>query len=265
MEKVMAKELLVQIDTDGFYTYDVADVESLSLRVEANAHVEVCFTLKGELDFHSEMLLGAGVEAHILVVNECVSSKEKFHFALARDAKLRLGFYELKENSVDLSAQVDLIEEGADVDITTSSISSSKKQFAISCVHQAPHTYSNLKNFEISKQGSDYKLDAGGEIVKGAYGSKMHQASRVLTTHEDQSSEVIPSLLIDENDVEASHACSMGKMDENYLYYLQSRGIDEAKARELLTLSYLLPISDVIDDEKTKEMLTMHIRSRAGL
>lgn len=89
--------------------------------------------------------------------------------------------------------------------------------------------------------------------------------SRILTTSDHQRSEAIPVLLIDENDVAASHANSMGKMDDDYLYYLKSRGIKEEQARELLTLSYLLPISEILDREETREMLTQKIRSRAGL
>lgn len=57
----------------------------------------------------------------------------------------------------------------------------------------------------------------------------------------------------------------MGKMNAEDLYYLQSRGISDEQAKELLTMSYLLPITDVLDNEEVNAELVTMIRSRMGL
>ena len=108
-------------------------------------------------------------------------------------------------------------------------------------------------------------MEACGKIVKGAHDSASHQASRVLTLSNQQSSEVIPLLLIDENDVKASHATTLGQPDENQLYYLQSRGLSRSQALGLLTVGYLMPISDLFDDATYHDEMKNEIEKRVGL
>lgn len=108
-------------------------------------------------------------------------------------------------------------------------------------------------------------MEACGKIVKGAHDSASHQASRVLTLSNQQSSEVIPLLLIDENDVKASHATTLGQPDENQLYYLQSRGLTREQALGLLTIGYMMPITTVLDDEKLAAELKNEIETKVGL
>ncbi|MPN41600.1 hypothetical protein SDC9_189154 [bioreactor metagenome] len=69
-------------------------------------------------------------------------------------------------------------------------------------------------------------------------------------------------LLIDENDVEASHATSVGQIDENQMVYLQSRGLNEKQVMGLITIGYLMPITGFIQNEELKEVLTNVIESK---
>ena len=59
-------------------------------------------------------------------------------------------------------------------------------------------------------------------------------------------------MLIDENDVEASHATSVGSVDENQLFYMQTRGLTKKEVLSLIAVGYLSFITDVIDDEDLK-------------
>lgn len=53
--------------------------------------------------------------------------------------------------------------------------------------------------------------------------------------------------------MKASHAAGVGKMDEEHLYYLQSRGLTKKQAMQLITYGYLKPVIEVIDNEMLKE------------
>ena len=72
-------------------------------------------------------------------------------------------------------------------------------------------------------------------------------------------------LLIDENDVQASHATTMGQIDENQLYYLQTRGLTKTQALGLITIGYLLPIASSLDDETLQEELSAKVEKKVGL
>ena len=62
-----------------------------------------------------------------------------------------------------------------------------------------------------------------------------------------------PILKIDENSIEASHAAVVGKINDEHLFYLVSRGLSEAEAKELITLGYLKPILKGFQDEEVAE------------
>ena len=77
-----------------------------------------------------------------------------------------------------------------------------------------------------------------GHIIKGAKGADAQQESRVLMLSDQARSDANPILLIDENDVTAGHAASIGQVDPEDMYYLMSRGLDKATAERLVCLLY---------------------------
>ena len=69
-------------------------------------------------------------------------------------------------------------------------------------------------------------------------------------------------LKIDENDIEASHAAVVGKINDEHLFYLTSRGISETEAKELITFGYLKPILLGFKEEQVKEHISSLIEGR---
>ncbi|OIK99040.1 hypothetical protein ATW86_05740 [Oenococcus oeni] len=74
-----------------------------------------------------------------------------------------------------------------------------------------------------------------------------------------------PILLIDENDVEAGHAASIGRVSPEQLYYLMSRGLTVDRARQLLVKGFFddlldrLPIDNLrveLDQALERRLLT---------
>ena len=67
-------------------------------------------------------------------------------------------------------------------------------------------------------------------------------------------SDANPILLIDENDVTAGHAASIGQVDPEDMYYLMSRGLDKAMAERLVVRGFLgsviveIPVKEVRDE-----------------
>ena len=105
-------------------------------------------------------------------------------------------------------------------------------------------------------------MNAVGSIEYGAIGAESHQTSRALCFDSEMNAKIIPVLLIDENDVKASHATSVGRVDEDQLYYLQSRGLSPQQCTALISTGYLLPVTEVIHDEKLKESLKNELEEK---
>ena len=71
-----------------------------------------------------------------------------------------------------------------------------------------------------------------------------------------------PILKIDENDIEASHAAIVGKINDEHIFYLTSRGLTEEEAKRIMTLGYLKPIMVGFVDDEIKEEIEKLIEGK---
>ncbi|MBF7017568.1 Fe-S cluster assembly protein SufD [Staphylococcus durrellii] len=94
-----------------------------------------------------------------------------------------------------------------------------------------------------------------GYIKHGGTKSNANQESRVLMLSENARGDANPILLIDEDDVEAGHAASVGRVDPEQLYYLMSRGISQREAERLVIHGFLDPVVRELPIEDVKRQL----------
>src|SRR5690625_1984990 len=99
-------------------------------------------------------------------------------------------------------------------------------------------------------------FNAIGKIDDGASGANAEQESRILMLSKGARGDANPILLIDEDDVTAGHAASVGRIDELQMYYLQSRGITPDEAKRLIIHGCLAPVAKELPIETIKQSLT---------
>lgn len=105
-------------------------------------------------------------------------------------------------------------------------------------------------------------FNAIGKIENGATRSNAEQESRLLMLSPNARGDANPILLIDENDVTAGHAASVGRVDEEQLYYLQSRGIPREEAERLIIHGFLTPVVEEIPIETIRSQLEQLIERK---
>ena len=110
--------------------------------------------------------------------------------------------------------------------------------------HLRPFTTSEVTNYAVANDQGKIRQEVVGKIHKGNHGSVCRQQNRGVILKEGGSIQVDPYLLIDEYDVEAGHGAAVGQIDPDELYYLQSRGLDEAMAKRLIITGYVKPLLD---------------------
>ncbi|HLI73988.1 MAG TPA: SufD family Fe-S cluster assembly protein [Acidimicrobiales bacterium] len=104
--------------------------------------------------------------------------------------------------------------------------------------HHAPHTESELL-FKGAVADTARSVYSGLiRIRKGARGSDAFQTNHNLVLSEGAHADSVPNLDIDENDVRCSHASTVGPIDEEQRYYLETRGIEPAVAERLVVLGF---------------------------
>ena len=93
------------------------------------------------------------------------------------------------------------------------------------------------------------------KIAQDAQQTEAHQTNRNLVLSEKAEMRTQPQLEIYADDVKATHGASTGQLDESALFYMQQRGIDKEKARQLLVNAFMKDVLNTISDEALREQL----------
>ena len=131
-----------------------------------------------------------------------------------------------------------------------------KQNFTTKVIHWGKHTEGQILKHGVMKDAASSIFNGVGKIEFGATKANAEQESRVLMLSEKARGDANPILLIDEDDVTAGHAASVGRVDPLQLYYLMSRGISKQNAERLVIHGFLAPVVNELPIEGVKKQLT---------
>ncbi|WEV54832.1 Fe-S cluster assembly protein SufD [Leuconostocaceae bacterium ESL0723] len=157
-----------------------------------------------------------------------------------------------------------LIGEGAHTEAKVAAFTNRKQVqgFNTELINTGRHTIAHIFQRGVILNSSSLIFNGIGRIIKGAKGSDGQQESRVLMLSRRGRGEANPLLLIDENDVTAGHAASVGQVDDEQLYYLMSRGLTQQVARKLVIRGFIGEILAKIPDPQTRQDLVNQIERK---
>lgn len=112
--------------------------------------------------------------------------------------------------------------------------------FNTNVVHAAKNTLSRTTIRGVFKDNASINNDALIQINKGAKNADGYFSSKILL-FDNAKGRSVPSLEIDENELKAGHASTVGRPDEEQLFYLRSRGLSEKEAEKLLIAGFFEP------------------------
>lgn len=184
------------------------------------------------------------------------------HITLGKHTNIKMNYGELSEGKHIKNSVYEFLGNDSQLNVKGASIVYGKLNWDLKALHHAKRSYANLDNHAIVLENGLLNLEVTGQIDKGFSGSETHQMTRVMNFGEAVNAVVFPKLLIDENDVAASHAATVGQPNEEHIYYLQARGISRNEALKLLMKGYLLPITNDIENETVKTELLDEIDSK---
>ncbi len=127
--------------------------------------------------------------------------------------------------------------------------------------HVAPHTTSDLL-CKGAVAGTSRSVYSGLiRVRRGAVRTNAFQTNHNLVLSEGAHADSVPNLDIEENDVRCSHASTVGPVDEDQRYYLESRGIPPTRAEQLIVLGFF----DDIVQRSPVPALVPRLRREVGL
>lgn len=127
--------------------------------------------------------------------------------------------------------------------------------FTTEICHYGKDSIGHILKHGVMKDRSSSIFNGVGKIKHGATRSDAQQESRVLMLSEKARGDANPILLIDEDDVTAGHAASVGRVDPIQLFYLMSRGISQKEAERLVIHGFLDPVVRELPIESVKNQL----------
>lgn len=127
--------------------------------------------------------------------------------------------------------------------------------------HVSRHTTSNLlfKTVLLDEARFDYRGLI--KIDRDAQGSNAYQRNDNLLLHEKAQVETQPELEILANEVRCTHGATVGKLDEEQLYYLMTRGLKREQAEHTLLEGFLGEVVERIDDLQVREQVIQFIQT----
>jgi Fe-S cluster assembly protein SufD len=184
----------------------------------------------------------------------------------ARDARIEWALGLMNDGDTVSENVTNLIGDGSYGDTKTVVVGRGKQKqnFTTKVVHFGKNSEGYILKHGVMKDEASSIFNGIGKIEHGASKSNAEQESRVLMLSEKARGDANPILLIDEDDVTAGHAASVGRVDPLQLYYLMSRGIPQKEAERLVIHGFLAPVVNQLPIEGVKKQLVEVIERKVN-
>ncbi|WP_010532217.1 Fe-S cluster assembly protein SufD [Lentibacillus jeotgali] len=181
-----------------------------------------------------------------------------------RDARIEWALGQMNDGNTVSENVTHLIGENSGSNAKTVSVGRGKQSqnFTSKIVHFGKFTEGHILQHGVMKDQARSIFNGIGKIEHGGSKSNAEQESRVLMLSKNARGDANPILLIDEDDVEAGHAASVGRVDPIQMYYLMSRGISRHEAERLVIHGFLAPVVNQLPIESVKTQLRQVIERK---
>ncbi len=162
---------------------------------------------------------------------------------------------------------VDLAGPGAEADLAGVDVTTGRQRHdtVVTVDHAVPRC-SSTQHFRAIVDDHARSSFSGEIIVRpGAAATDAHQSSRNLVLSRDAEADTRPWLQILADDVRCTHGATVGRLDDEALFYLRSRGIPLATARAMLIDAFVHDVTGRITPESLRAEVDALVGHRAGL
>lgn len=139
-----------------------------------------------------------------------------------------------------------------------------KMNITTRAVHFGRHSNSDMITRAVLRDSSTAIINGITKIEKGATHANGEQTERVLMLSPTARGDANPMLLIDEDEVTAGHAASVGQVNPEQVFYMMSRGITREQATRLIIYGFLAPVVSEIPVSQIEDQLKAVVERKLG-
>ena len=121
-------------------------------------------------------------------------------------------------------------------------------------IHSAPKTSANISTRTISKSGGAATYRSAVKITKNAPFAKCSVNCESLMLDDESKSDTLPVMDVEGDEADVGHEAKIGRISEEAVFYLTTRGISENEARAMIVRGFVEPIAKELPLEYAVEM-----------
>lgn len=244
---------------------ETANFSHLIVWMEENSSATLIheFASEKETSMHSGIVeINIGPSANLNMIELQVFGKKIWNFTheharIEKDGKFNWVYGSFGSHLTKSFIEIDLVGEGAEGKMSGLYFSDGDQHFDHDTQqnHLAPNTISDMLFKGALKDESRSVWQGMIYVAPGAQGIDGYQSNPNLILDDNARADSIPGLEILADDVRCSHGATIGNIDQNEVFYLNSRGIPEKDAEKLLVAGFFDPVIEKVNTHEIKEKL----------
>ncbi len=214
---VLKEEFASIIAEEGCNAIIIAEGKTITIEVKDDADVTICSLHENSSNITKKGTVGANA---------------------------KLTWLDIVTEEVHLGIETHLAGEGAETKKLQVLLGKDAEKTEINnlVIHTGNRTTSLITTKGVLGDESNTKYRATIRIEKNAAGCHGHQRSDMLLIGEKARCDALPILEVENDDVTCSHGAAIGQLNEEQIFYLCSRGVDETTAKNIIIMGVLEPI-----------------------
>ena len=206
-------------------------------------------------DSDAAIIIEENSKAIIIEINQNPNSDLKREITVKKNASLLLFSCHFGEGKSFISANLE--GEGASSKIKVLFFGDHSKVLDLKgeSIHNAANTSSDLIVKGVLNGSSKANFEGLVRVEENAFNSSGYQKEDTLLLSPEAESNLVPNLEIKNNQVRCSHGATVGRINQEQLFYLSSRGIPKKKAKAMLIEGFFEPIIKEIPSEEIQQQI----------
>ena len=131
-------------------------------------------------------------------------------------------------------------------------------------LHEGKKSVSEIRTDGVLHENARKLFRGTIDFKKGAAGAVGNEKEDVLLLDDDVVNQTIPLILCAEEDVEGNHGATIGKLDEDLVFYLESRGMTLVEIYKMMAKARIDAVLRFVPDEKTKADVASYLESEGS-
>jgi len=236
-------------------TYKFLNNDTTSYEVQKNEVLTIIDIIDADLEFIRELKVNDNATLNYIKIGKSKNrSSIKYTNKIGENATLNISFFDIESSKNEVETKLINSSSSLNINGLIDLQDDAKVEYDVKTNHQNK-SLSDIKFKNLLGGKSSAKLNMFSIVEVTAAFSKAFQNSQTILLSDDSFISVTPHLEILIDELEASHGATCGDLDQDSIYYLQSRGIKEEDAKVMLLNALRNEVYETLENEDLREYL----------